>query len=97
MSVSCADIRRALSRKCAALGIPVSGMFELTPRCNLQCQMCYIRLTESQMIPLGRERTAAEWLQMGLDARESGLAFLLITGGEPTLRSDFCEIWEGLA
>lgn len=97
MSVSCADIRRALSRKCAALGIPVSGMFELTPRCNLQCKMCYIRLTESQMIPLGRERTAAEWLQMGLDARESGLAFLLITGGEPTLRSDFCEIWEGLA
>lgn len=97
MSVSCADIRRTLSRKCAALGIPVSGMFELTPRCNLQCKMCYIRLTAEQMAPLGRERTAAEWLQMGVDARDAGLAFLLITGGEPTLRSDFCEIWEGLA
>ena len=97
MSVSCADIRRALSRKCAGLGIPVSGMFELTPRCNLQCKMCYIRMTYEQMAPLGRERTAAEWLQMGKDCRDAGLAFLLITGGEPTLRSDFCEIWEGLA
>ena len=97
MSVSCADIRRTLSRKCAALGIPVSGMFELTPRCNLQCKMCYIRLTAEQMAPLGRERTAAEWLRMGREAQDAGLAFLLITGGEPTLRSDFCEIWEGLA
>lgn len=97
MSVSCADIRRFLSRKCAALGIPLSGMFELTPRCNLQCKMCYIRLTAEQMAPLGRERTAAEWLQMGMDCRDAGMAFLLITGGEPTLRADFCEIWEGLA
>lgn len=97
MSATCADIRRVLCRKCAALGIPVSGMFELTPRCNLQCKMCYIRLTPDQMAPLGRERTAAEWLQMGVQARDAGLAFLLITGGEPTLREDFCEIWEGLA
>lgn len=97
MSTTCADIRRALCRKCAGLGIPVSGMFELTPRCNLQCKMCYIRLTPEQMLPLGHERTAAEWLQMGAQARDAGLAFLLITGGEPTLRSDFCEIWEGLA
>ena len=25
------------------------------------------------------------------------MAFLLITGGEPTLRGDFCKIFEGLA
>lgn len=91
-----ADIRRTLTRKCAALGIPVAGTFELTPRCNLQCKMCYIRMTPEQMAPIGRERTADQWLQFARDARDAGMTFLLITGGEPTLRSDFPEIYEGL-
>jgi len=93
----CSDVRRALCRKCAAFGIPASGIFELTPRCNLRCRMCYVRLTKEEMAPLGTELTAAQWLEMGRQARDQGMAFLLITGGEPTLRSDFCEIYEGLA
>lgn len=97
MSNSCADIRRTLCRKCAGLGIPVSGIFELTPRCNLRCKMCYVRLTPEQMAPLGRERTAAEWIDMGRQTRDAGMAFLLLTGGEPTLRPDFPEIYEALA
>ena len=95
--MTCADIRRALCRKCAGLGIPVSGIFELTPRCNLQCRMCYVRLTPEQMAPIGRERTAAEWIEMGRATRDAGMAFLLLTGGEPTLRPDFGEIYEALA
>lgn len=92
----CADIRRALNKKCAALGIPSNGIFELTPRCNLRCKMCYIRLDPDQMAPIGRERTAQEWLDMGRQVRDAGTVFLLLTGGEPTLRADFCEIFEGL-
>ena len=92
-----AEIRRTLTRKCAAMGIPVSGFFELTPRCNLQCKMCYIRMTPQQMAPIGRERTAREWLELGRDARDAGMIFLLLTGGEPTIREDFPEIYEGLA
>jgi radical SAM protein with 4Fe4S-binding SPASM domain len=49
------------------------------------------------MAPLGRERTAKEWLDLAREAKEAGLAFLLLTGGEPTLREDFVEIYEGLA
>ena len=57
-----AQIRRALSRRCAALGIPVSGIFELTPRCNLRCNMCYVRLTPAQMAPIGAAgRAPASW------------------------------------
>lgn len=91
------DVRRTLCRKCATLGIPASGVFELTPRCNLRCKMCYVRLDPEQMAPLGKERTAAQWLEMARQARDNGMTFLLITGGEPTLRQDFCEIYEGLA
>lgn len=25
-------------------GIPISGTFELTPRCNFDCKMCYVHL-----------------------------------------------------
>lgn len=96
-TVPAAEIRRYLLRKSAALGAPASGVFELTPRCNLKCKMCYVRLTPAQMAPLGRERTAAEWLGLAKEAVEKGMVFLLITGGEPTLRSDFAEIYEGLA
>ena len=92
-----AQIKRALTLKCAKVGIPVSGTFELTPRCNLGCRMCYVRLTPEQMAPIGRERTAAEWLAFAKEAKDAGMVFLLLTGGEPTLREDFIEIYEGLA
>lgn len=92
-----ANIRRILTRRCSKLGIPVCGTFELTPRCNLRCKMCYIRLTHEQMIPLGRELTASEWLHLAREARSAGMVFLLLTGGEPTVREDFCEIYEELA
>jgi MoaA/NifB/PqqE/SkfB family radical SAM enzyme len=49
------------------------------------------------MVPLGQERTTAQWLALAEEARDNGMAFLLLTGGEPTLRSDFCELYEALA
>lgn len=91
------EIRRVLTRRCASLGIPISGIFELTPRCNLRCKMCYVRLTPAQMAPIGTELTAQQWLELAREAREAGLTFLLLTGGEPTLRSDFEEIYAELA
>lgn len=90
------DIKRALTRKCAALGIPVSGIFELTPRCNLRCKMCYIRMTEPEMKPFGREKTADEWISLAKEAVDAGMLFLLITGGEPLIRADFPKIYEEL-
>lgn len=87
-------IRRALTRKCALLGIPVSGTFELTPRCNLLCKMCYVRLTAEEMRAIGRERTTEEWIALAREAQNAGLVFLLLTGGEPTLRSDLPILYE---
>lgn len=49
------------------------------------------------MAPIGSERSAHQWLCLARDAKEAGMVFLLITGGEPTLREDFPEIYEGLA
>lgn len=92
-----AMIKKTLLRKYAALGIPGSGIFELTPRCNLRCKMCYVRLTPQEMASIGTERTADEWISLAQSAKDAGLTFLLLTGGEPTLRNDFIEIYEALA
>ena len=97
MTETSADIRRVLLRRCAKLGIPVSGIFELTPRCNLKCKMCYVRLTPEEMKPKKKKKTAEEWISFAKECADAGMVFLLITGGEPTLREDFCEIYEALS
>ena len=77
--------------------VPLGGTFELTPRCNFSCKMCYVRLDKSQMDSIGRERTAHEWMSIAKEALAAGTLHLLITGGEPLLRPDFEEIYTALA
>ena len=89
-------IKQTLCRRAASKNIPISGAFELTPRCSLNCKMCYIRMTPEQMKPMGRERSAEEWIRIAREARDMGLTFLLLTGGEPFLRTDIFEILKEL-
>ena len=91
------QLRRYLCRKAALTHTPISGTFELTPRCNMNCRMCYIRMSEEEMRARGREYTAEEWINMGKTCREQGMLFLLLTGGEPFLRKDFKEIYLALS
>lgn len=77
--------------------VPLGGTFELTPRCNLRCKMCYVRLDRSQMDRIGRELTTSEWIALAKDAADAGTLNLLITGGEPLIRDDFVQIYTALA
>lgn len=77
--------------KGAALGIPVAGNFELTARCNFGCKMCYVHNSDGT-----DELTAEQWIDIGRQAAEKGMVFLLLTGGEPLLRKDFKQIYSGL-
>ncbi len=70
-------------------GIPLAGNFELTPRCNFNCRMCYVHLTAEEQQRRGAELTADEWLAIAEQARSQGMLFLLLTGGEPLIRTDF--------
>ena len=78
------------------LGLPIAGTFELTARCNFHCKMCYVHLTEEEQRRRGRELTADEWLAIAEKAKEAGTVFLLLTGGEPTLRRDFPDLYRAL-
>lgn len=86
-----------LHRKGRPLGLPIAGNFELTGRCNFNCPMCYVHQTQEQIQCSGKkELTAAQWLQIARDARDRGMIFALLTGGEPLIRKDFFEIYEGM-
>ncbi len=79
-----------LHSKGARLGIPVSGSFELTRKCNFNCKMCYVHCTDTSS---DKELTTEQWLKIAENAKKEGLLFLLITGGEPLLRPDFKELY----
>lgn len=91
-------ISRFLQRKATALRIPINATFELSPQCNFHCPMCYVHLSDAELKATGRRLlTADEWLTIAREAREEGMLYLLLTGGEPFLRPDFREIYEQLA
>ena len=85
-----------LHTKASRLGIPLNGTFELTPLCNMNCRMCYVRMDREQQESIAPLRTAEEWLELGRTAKERGMTYLLLTGGEPFLRPDFRQIMQGL-
>ncbi len=89
-------IKQTISKRAALKNIPVCGTFELTPRCSLNCRMCYIRMTPEEMKPLGTELPIHQWISLAQEAREMGMTFLLITGGEPFLREDIFELLSAL-
>ena len=89
-------ITEYLHTKAARLGIPLNGTFEVTPLCNMNCRMCYVRMNREQQEAIAPLRTAEEWLELGRTAKERGMAYLLLTGGEPFLRPDFQQIMQGL-
>lgn len=81
-------IHRAKIRK-----TPINGSLELLPLCNMNCDMCYVRLNPSEMKAKGRLRTVAEWLALAKEMEQAGVLFLLLTGGEPLLYPDFKKLY----
>ena len=90
------QITEYLHAKAAHFHVPLNGTFELTPVCNMACKMCYVRMTQAQQEAISPLRTADEWLALGREAKERGLLYLLLTGGEPFVRPDLREILTGL-
>lgn len=89
-------ISKYLQAKAERQGIPLHGIFELTSRCNFQCRMCYIHSEEENRLCRQKELTAEQWIEIGRKARDKGLLFLLLTGGEAMIREDFLEIYKSL-
>ena len=82
-----------LLRRAAKTGVPITGSFELTPLCNLNCKMCYVRMNRTEQEEISRLQTAEEWTALAEKLRDAGTLFLLLTGGEPLLYPAFRAVY----
>lgn len=89
-------IERALMTQAYQQKSPINGSLELLPLCNLNCKMCYVRLSKAEMEAQGRLRTWEEWLEIARQMKERGVLFLLLTGGEPLMYPNFRELFVAL-
>ncbi len=91
------QLTRFLMNKAARRRIPLSGTFELTARCNLNCRMCYVRRSAQQVKEMGGELSEKDWLKLAEEARKEGMLLLLLTGGEPFLLENFKSLYTELS
>jgi radical SAM protein with 4Fe4S-binding SPASM domain len=73
--------------------IPFSFELELTARCNHDCRHCYINLPAWDKPAQKRELTIGQIGRIADQAIVLGSLWCLLTGGEPLLRKDFCDIY----
>jgi radical SAM protein with 4Fe4S-binding SPASM domain len=72
--------------------IPLVGSIELTNRCNLHCQHCY--LDGAHNVPAGQKELSADEINyLFSQVVDEGTLWMLLTGGEPLLRRDFKQIY----
>ena len=73
--------------------VAISGSIELTPRCNLKCQHCYINEPANDREVRSREMTTEQYKRVIDGIVEEGTLYLTLTGGEIFLRPDFRDIY----
>lgn len=86
-----------LYAKAGNILVPLSGTFELSPVCNFSCRMCYVRRTAKEVWESPRRiLTLGDWRRIAREARDAGMLYLLLTGGEPLLWPDFWTLYDEL-
>ena len=76
--------------------LPLSFDLEVTARCNNDCRHCYINLPAGDRAARAKELSLAEISRIADEAVSLGVVWCLITGGEPLLRDDFCDLYLAL-
>ena len=86
------EVRKYLGFKARDKGVPVSGTFELTPLCNLDCKRCYVHLNREQL--RGAELLSTQtWKDLMRQAVDAGMLYATLTGGECLTYPGFRELY----
>jgi len=85
------ETKRHIIQIASMTNMPILGEFELTRKCNFNCQMCYL-----DDIDLKSELSVLEWKALFKEAVSHGLLYALLTGGEILLLPYFIELYEYL-
>jgi radical SAM protein with 4Fe4S-binding SPASM domain len=83
-----AGLMAEMEERALRLGVPLSVHLDLTWRCNQQCIHCYLDHLEDP------EMETSEICNLLEQLAGAGALLLILSGGEPLLRSDFFQIVE---
>jgi radical SAM protein with 4Fe4S-binding SPASM domain len=88
-TISYAELDRRIKGSAARRSNPASMILETTYRCNVSCIHCYVPQSEHP-----EELSTRELTRILDEAADLGVMFVVMSGGEPMVRSDFLEVWE---
>ncbi len=88
--IAYSDFSRRLHDVGVEAGLPLVGGVELTRRCNLRCAHCYVNAPLSET---SGELDAEALENLLAQIAEAGCLWLLLTGGEPLVRTDFPRLY----
>ena len=83
-----AAVQRSACRK-EDLQVPPYMIISVTNRCNLQCKGCY---SQAQQRPLEEELGSDRLRTLLKEAKDLGISFVFLAGGEPLMRPDLLEV-----
>jgi MoaA/NifB/PqqE/SkfB family radical SAM enzyme len=72
-----------------ALQVPPYMIISITNRCNLQCKGCYSR---AQHRPVEKEISPDKLRSVITEAKDLGISFVFLAGGEPLMRPEILDI-----
>ncbi|MFL0267428.1 radical SAM/SPASM domain-containing protein [Candidatus Clostridium radicumherbarum] len=85
-------IKRRDNLKSRGENVPAFLISSITSNCNLFCKGCYARANNFCGEGLKKEHLSSErWKSIFEEARDLGITFILLTGGEPLMRRDVIE------
>lgn len=89
-------LEKRLIAKAVVSQIPLFASFKLTPYCNLNCNMCFIRMNKKEIKKCGGIKDIHFWIKTAEELKRLGTPFILLTGGESLLYPHFNELYSTL-
>ena len=89
LSFAAADKRRRQMAQGDGIEVPVFLIASISSTCNLTCTGCYAHANKTiGQDARSKELTDEQWQDIFREARDIGISFILLAGGEPTMRKD---------
>lgn len=92
-NIGFSSLEQMLISQADQLKTPISGTLELLPLCNMNCDMCYVKLSNSEIKKKGKLIGADRWITLAEQMKDAGVLFLLLTGGEPLIYPEFQKLY----
>lgn len=90
------DFERFLIQKATTTRTPIKVSMELTPLCNMDCKMCYVRQTLDEAQRNGGIKPVSYWKNYIPEMQKMGVLFVTLIGGEPFLYPELETLYSSL-